>query len=114
MKQQFVKIGGRLVVTALACVGIAGVAYADPTDANREGGVLSLAYLAKAGSGGTSATFDQSMYDKINLGPLSSSLWVEKRGARGPLRDDEENRKTIMQTREIERQLGPIGGRNTP
>jgi len=114
MNAQFTtKLSHGIAIAAFFTFGVANLAHADGANTYNEGGISSLGYFSNLGPGGKSPVFDQSQYDKVNLGPLSASLWAPKRGAQGPMREDD-NSKLAMQARDLERQLGPVGGRNTP
>ena len=103
-----------ITITAFATLGLVSIAHADWTDNYSASGISTPGNFTHFGPGGQAPEFDQSQYDKVNLGPLSASIWAPKRGAQGPMRDDEASKMAAMQARDIENRLGPIGGRNTP
>lgn len=114
MKEKIIgRLGRGIALTAVAAFGMASVAHADMAKHYNEGGISTPGYFSSMGSGDSSATFDQTQYDQVNLGPLSSTLWAPKRGAQGPIRGEEPSATTML-NRDIERRLGPIGGRDTP
>lgn len=106
------RIGHGIAVALLAAIGTTGAAQAGWTDQAGEGGISTPGYFSNFGSGGRSPEIDMSMYDKVNLGPLSSSVYAPKAGAQGPLRDKDAE-VAAAQLRDIEARLGPVGGRNT-
>jgi hypothetical protein len=106
------KIGYSIAVSVLTAVATIGVAHADWTNAPGEGGISASGYFSNFGTAGKSPEIDHSKYDKVNLGPLSSSISVLKAGAQGPLRDAHAD-QVAAQLRDIESRLGPVGGRNT-
>lgn len=107
-------LGRGSAIAALASLGLISAAQADWSNHYGETGVSGVGYFTNLASGGKSPEFDTSRYDKLNLGSIASTQWVPKRGAQGPVRQDEASAMAERQTRELERQLGPIGGRNTP
>jgi len=114
MKETTISALGRgIAITAFATFGMVSVAHADWANPYGETGISGSGYFSNFGSAGQGAMIDDSQYDKVNLGPLSASLMAPKRGAQGPMRDDDA-KKLEMQTRDIEARLGPIGGRDTP
>lgn len=114
MKETTISALGRgIAFTAFATFGMVGVAHADWANSYGETGISGSGYFSSFGSAGQGAMIDESQYDKVNLGPLSASLMAPKRGAQGPMRDDDA-KKLEMQMRDIEARLGPIGGRDTP
>lgn len=114
MKETTISVLGRgIAITAFATFGMVSVAHADWANPYGETGVSGSGYFSNFGSAGSGAMTDDSQYDKVNLGPLSSSLMAPKRGAQGPMRDDDA-KKLEMLTRDLEARLGPIGGRGTP
>lgn len=114
MKETTISALGRgIAFTAFATFGMVGVAHADWANPYGETGISGSGYFSSFGSAGQGAMIDESQYDKVNLGPLSASLMAPKRGAQGPMRDDDA-KKLEMQMRDIEARLGPIGGRDTP
>ena len=114
MKETTISALGRgIAITAFASLGMASVAHADWANPYGETGISGSGYFSNFGTAGAGAMIDESQYDKVNLGPLSASLLAPKRGAQGPMRDDDA-KKLEMQTHDLEARLGPIGGRNTP
>jgi hypothetical protein len=114
MKKQIISNLSRgVVVTAFATIGMVGVAHAASSTIYGEAQISAAGLANSVGTGGKSPEFDSSQYDKVNLGPLSSSLWAPKRGSQGPMRDEETD-KLIKQMQDIDTRLGPVGGRNTP
>lgn len=107
-------LGRGTTIAALATFGLVGAAQADWSNHYGETGVSGVGYFTNMGSGGKSPEFDSSRYDQINLGSIASTQWAPKRGAQGPVRQDEASAMADRQARELEKQLGPIGGRNTP
>lgn len=105
------KLGGAAAVL-VASFALPGVARADMINANAELGILGTDFSAPV-SGAKAPEFDSSQYEKVNTGPLSSTLWAPKRGAQGPMRD-ESTKQQEMLWKDIESRLGPVGGRNTP
>lgn len=108
-------LGRGIAITTFATLGVVGVAQADWRNNYSEAGISEPGYFSNFGASGMTHEFDQSQYDKVNTGPLSSTLWAPKRGAQGPMRDDDEaSRMAAQRALEIERSLGPVGGRGTP
>lgn len=90
-------------------------AMADQMSSNKlEQGVTAINSPDYFGPASKAGDVDTSMYQPVNLGSLSASIWTPKAGAQGPMRDDEETAKQQMIWRDIESRLGPIGGHNTP
>lgn len=112
-KKSIFKLGGGAAVAAIASFAMLGTAGADQLATDRaELGITTISPTS-FGPGGKAADIDYSMYDKVNLGPLSATIWAPKRGAQGPMRD-EESSQMQMQWRDLQSRLGPIGGVNTP
>lgn len=107
-------LGRAITIAALAMFGLASAAHADWSSQPGETGISGAGYFTNLGAGGKSPEFDPSHYDHINLGSIASTLWVAKRGAQGSVREDEAGAMAARQARELESQMGPIGGRNTP
>lgn len=113
MKKQLISNLSRgVAVTAFATFGMVGIAHADSNTIYGDAQISAAGLANSVGSGGKSPEFDSSQYDKVNLGPLSSSLWAPKRGSQGPMRDEEAD-KLIKQMQDIDTRLGPVGGRNS-
>jgi len=105
-------IGHGIAVALFAAIGTAGIAHAGWTDPAGEGGISAPGYFSNFGTGGRSPEMDLRMYDKVNLGPLSSAVYALKPGAQGPMRDEEAD-AAAARLRDTESRLGPVGGRNT-
>lgn len=112
-KQIFAKIGCGVALGAFASLGLIGTAHADWSNPHSETGISSTGYFSNFGPGGKAPEYDQSQYDKVQLGSLSATLYAPKAGSMGPMRDEEASMKA-KQDREIQSRLGPIGGRETP
>lgn len=108
------KVGGVVAVAAVASLAMLGSAQADQMTGNN--GELGI-YASDFGKLDTSARapeFDSGQYERVNLGPLSATLWAPKRGAAGPMRDDGSAHEKQMQLQDIQKRLGPVGGSDTP
>lgn len=108
------KLGSGLAVAAVASFAVAGAARADQLASDKaELGVTAINSTIGASHGMRAGDMDYSQYEKVNLGPLSATLWAPKRGAQGPMRDDMASEQQTP-WRDIQSRLGPIGGVNTP
>lgn len=103
------------IAAAIALLAMPGVASADRMSTDKfEQGVTVINSPDYFGPASKAADIDNSMYDRVNLGSLSATLWAPKAGAQGPMRDDEETTRQQMLWRDIDARLGPIGGHNSP
>lgn len=113
-KKSIFKLGSGVAATAIASFAMLGTGHADQSATDRaELGITGINFATLDASGGNAHGMDTNLYDRVNLGPLSSTLWAPKRGAQGPMRDDTASEQQ-MQWRDIESRLGGIGGSNTP
>jgi len=94
-KKLITTLRSRVAIGVFATFGVVGAAHADWTNPYAETGISGTRYFSNFGAGGQLPTFDQSHYDRVNLGPLSASLWAPKRGAQGPMREDAADRMAM-------------------
>lgn len=108
------KVGGGAAVAAIVSLALLGSAQADQMTGNNSELGIYASDFAKLDPSAKAPEFDSSQYDRVNLGPLSATLWAPKRGAAGPMREDESTHQLRMQWQDVEKSLGPIGGSDTP
>ena len=106
----FGNLGRGVLATALTAIA-PNVTYAD--------NFVGTDFQAVASNAKMSTAADYSGYEKLNLSVLGNTAWVPKRGAAGPIRTETPDQSAAAaqaeaQTRQLEMNLGPIGGRNTP
>jgi hypothetical protein len=113
-KKSISKLGSGVAVAAIASLAMLSTGHADQLASDKaELGITAINSTIEHSSGGKAADFDYSQYNQVNLGPLSATIWAPKRGAQGPMRDEEASQQQMM-WRDIQSRLGPVGGTNTP